>query len=67
MNPVNDKSIKETRNNCPLYKDRVTSPGIFVAIPATTAPIPIATKRAGRAQQSSVPILVKRLKKTIGR
>jgi hypothetical protein len=50
-----------------LYRDNVTRPGILVAIPATTAPIPIVTKRAGRAQQRSVPMLVNKLKNTIGR
>ena len=51
----------EVRNNMTLYFDNKIRKGKLDISPANTAPAPIATNKAGNAQQTRVPRLVKRL------
>ena len=45
-----------------LYLDKATSQGAELTTPASAAPAPMVTKRAGSAQQTSVPVDVNKLK-----
>ena len=53
--------VHEIRNNTVLYFDNNIKNGKFDTSPAITAPAPKATNKVGNAQQTNVPILVKRL------
>ena len=48
------------RNNSSLYLDSTIKKGALESNPASAAPAPKTTKRAGSAQQNKVPRLVKR-------
>ena len=53
--------VNEIRNNTVLYFDNNIKNGKFDTSPAIAAPAPKATNKVGNAQQTNVPILVKRL------
>ena len=53
--------VHEIRNNTVLYFDNNIKNGKFDTSPAITAPAPKATNKVGNAQQTNVPMLVKRL------
>lgn len=61
MNADATRSNPAIANTISLFSEKVTSQGAAETRPAKVAPIPSVTKSAGRAQQISVPKLVKRL------
>lgn len=58
--PAKSKARRAVVNTTPLYSDSVTKNGNVSNRLANDAPIPISTKRLGRAQQRSVDTEVKR-------
>ena len=53
--------IPATANTISLCTDIAVIHGVLPTSPASAAPMPIVTNKAGRAQQSSVPIEVNKL------
>ena len=59
--PLSTIKKPEIENNKTLYLDNKIKKGKFDSSPANMAPAPKATNNAGKAQQTNVPRLVKRL------